>query len=273
MVLLEWRGSTAGPFRHGASFNIANDPQLSRLELHVEGEIVESTTIEPPQLVFNAARVGETAQAEVVVMSFLEPEVQILSHEVEGAELAKRIQIAVEPVGKDKLPAPDAEAGARIVATLQAGDKSGPFSGELHLKTNLKQFPDRAIPIVGTVKGDISIFGTSGWIEAAGLLRMAPATSAEGGSSRLTVAIRGEHAAKTEVKVARIDPPELKATLGESAAIRDALVHIPLVVEIPPGTPPMVRAGENDGGEGEIILETTHPTTRQLRLRVMFTVK
>jgi hypothetical protein len=35
----------------------------------------------------------------------------------------------------------------------------------------------------------------------------------------------------------------------------------------------MVMAGEDQGGEGEIILSTTHPDTPEVRLRVTFTVK
>jgi hypothetical protein len=35
----------------------------------------------------------------------------------------------------------------------------------------------------------------------------------------------------------------------------------------------MVRAGEDQGGEGKIVLGTTHPTTKEVRLRVLFTVQ
>ena len=45
-----------------------------------------------------------------------------------------------------------------------------------------------------------------------------------------------------------VTPPELKATLGERQTIREELVRIPLTVEIPPGTRPLVRAGEDQGG-------------------------
>jgi hypothetical protein len=35
----------------------------------------------------------------------------------------------------------------------------------------------------------------------------------------------------------------------------------------------MVRVGEDLGGEGEIILATTHPQTKEVRIRVFFTVQ
>jgi hypothetical protein len=128
------------------------------------------------------------------------------------------------------------------------------------------------VPVYGTVKGDISIVSNR-WNAASGTLRMDPVKSASGGSLNLDVAIRGEHAGDTEVKVASVKPSVLKATLGQRRQITDKLVWVPLTVEIPAGTRPMVRAGEDQGGEGEILLSTTHPTTSEVRLRVLFTVQ
>jgi hypothetical protein len=187
-------------------------------------------------------------------------------------QLAERVAILIEPVPVDQLPDPKAKAGVRVIATYQPGGTLGPFAGSLSLDTNLKQAPHLEVPILGTVKGDITIFGT-GWTEANGLLRMGPATTAEGGSARLLVNIRGEHATAADLSVERVDPPELKVTLGERTEVRAGLVSVPLVVEIPPGTRPMVRAGEDQGGEGEIILATGHPVTPNVRLRVTFTVE
>lgn len=271
-AFLEWEAKVpAGPFRHGATFS-TNDPALSRLELTVNGEIVGSTSLAPAQLVFHEARVGVPAKAEMFVMAFLEPEVQVLSHEVTDAELAKKMKVTIEPVPKDQLPDPKALAGVKVTAEYDSGGALGPFAGSLRLDTNLKPSPRFSVPIFGNVKGDISLFG-KGWTEGNGLLRMDPATTASGGASHLNVAIRGEHASETELSIAKVLPPELKASLGKPHALRKDLVHVPLSVEIPAGTRPMAMAGEDQGGEGEIVLATTHPTTKEVRLRVTFTVK
>jgi hypothetical protein len=270
-ALLEWAGVAAGPFRHGASFE-TNDPALSRLELYVEGEIVESTTLQPSLLSFGSVQVGEPARAEAMVVAFAEPEVKVLSHEVVDAKLAERVKVAVEPVAKDELPK-GAEAAARIVATFEPGSTLGPFAGAVRLKTNLERAASLVLPIHGIVKGDISIIANSGWSENQGLLRMPPIDGAEGGALQLKVAIRGDHAAETELSVKSVSPPELKASLGERIAIRDNFIHVPLTVEIPPGTRSMIRNGDEHGGEGEVVLATTHPVTPEVRLRVMFTVK
>lgn len=271
IVLLEWAAKVAaGPFRHGATFT-TNDPARSRLELIVEGDVVESTTLYPSQLDFGSVRVGQPGEAALFVTATLDPDVQILSHEVTDAKLAERIDVKVEPAKPEELP-PNAKAGAKIVATFNSGGSIGPFGGSLKLTTNLKSAPNLEVPIYGTVRGDISIAGF-GWTEANGLLRMKPATAVDGASTRLNVYIRGEHALATKLTVARVEPPELKATLGDIKKVNESIAQAPLTVEIPPGTRPMVRAGEDQGGEGEIILATTHPETPEVRLRVTFTVK
>jgi hypothetical protein len=271
-VFLEWAAKVApGPFRHGATFT-TNDPALSRIELVVEGDVVESTALYPSSLNFGRVRVGQPAAAELFVMAFLEPEVEVLDHHVLDDKLAERVEIKIEPATKEGLPSPEAQAGVKIIATYTPSGSIGPFEGSLELKTNIKQAPDLAVPIYGRVEGDISIVG-KGWTEASGMLRMGPATSASGTSSKLNVAVRGPHAAATKLSVASVDPAELKVSLGEPDAIRENLVWTPLTVEIPPGTRGMVRAGEDQGGEGSIVLATTHPDTPEIRLRVTFTVK
>jgi hypothetical protein len=273
-ITLQWAAKVPpGPFRHGAAFT-TNDAELKRIELSVEGEIVESATLSPAMLDFGPVRVGEQGHAELIVMSFLEPEVQILSHEVIDAELAKRIQITVEPLPADQLPNEQAKAGVKILATFNPGDVAGSFGGSLRIETNLQKSPVREVPIRGTVKGDVWIHGPF-WNEDAGLLRMVPFKSADGGKAKLYVNIRGEHAASTEVRIddGSVSPPELKATLGEREKLREGLERFPLLIEVPAGTRPMVRAGEDQGGEGEIVLSTTHPRTSKLRVRVHFTVQ
>jgi Protein of unknown function (DUF1573) len=271
VIMLEWAAKVpAGPFRHGATFE-TNDPAQSRLELHVEGDIVESSTLYPSSLMFGSVRAGDTAQASMLVAASMEDEVQIVSHEVTDAALAERIQVKVEPAAASELP-PDVKAAAKITATYTPGGAIGPFFGSLKLKTSLKSAPSFEVPISGNVRGDISLFGP-GWTEENGLLRIGQVKSAEGAKRQLHVTLRGEHAKETKLSVGKVEPPELKVTLGEPKSISDKIVQAELTIEIPPGTRPMVRAGEDQGGEGEIVLATTHPVTPQVRLRVTFTVK
>lgn len=270
-VLLEWAAKVpAGPFRHGATFT-TNDPQRLRIELMVEGDVVESTTLEPSLLNFGSVNVGAEGKAEMYVMSFLEPDVTLEALEVADEKLARQIDVQVEPVDQAALPK-NALAAAKVVATFKPAGSIGPFAGSLKMKTNLKQAPSIEVPIYGSVKGDISIAG-AGWIENIGTLRLQPAKSAEGASHRLSVSVRGEHAKATELKVVSVTPDVLKAALGEPKVIRDNFVQTPLTVEIIPGARPIVMMGEDQGGEGEIVLSTTHPDAPEVRIKVLFVVK
>ncbi|HMO86492.1 MAG TPA: DUF1573 domain-containing protein [Lacipirellulaceae bacterium] len=270
-ITLQWVApSEPNPFRHGASFT-TNDPARSRFELNVEGDIVASTTLEPSLLAFGTVHGKQPSRAEVVVMSFLEPDVRIESYEVTDAALAEQITIEVEPLSADRLPNPKAKAGVRVSALYTPSGELGPFSGDLRLETNLQQATSLNVPIFGAVKGDIAIHGT-GWVEAAGQLRMGAVRSVDGAQSRLLVNLRGEHAAQTELSVESVDPPELAVTLGDRRAIRPGLEQVALTVAVPPGTRPLVRAGEDVGGEGLIVLATTHPDAPKVRLRVTVTV-
>ena len=59
----------------------------------------------------------------------------------------------------------------------------------------------------------------------------------EGKKVSLKVAIRGAHATKSQLEVAEVDPPQLKVSLGEPRQMGNELLHVPLVVELPAGTP------------------------------------
>ena len=270
-VTLEWTAKTSpGPFRHGATL-ITNDPSQSRVELQVEGAVVESTSVMPNEFYFGNVRAGETRQAEIYLMAFLQDEIEIRSQQLSDPELANQIEIELVPCPKSELPQPDARAGLKLVATLHAGHTLGPIQTWFTVETNLKNVAKLDIPLAANVIGDMSVFGP-GWIAKKGMLRLGQVPSGKGKEVRLIVAIRGEHAVATKLKVETVQPEELRATLEPSRKMGEQLVHVPLVVEIPAGTRTMIRRGEEFGEAAEIILSTTHPQTAQLKLQVEFAV-
>ncbi len=271
-VLLEWTAkTTAGPFRHGATLS-TTDPKNSRIELTVEGDVVESSSIIPAELMFGNVMVGETGDAYVYVSSNLQQDVQVLDYKFSDEELAEQFDVQITPVDQGELPHPEAVGGVKVTATYQGGTTIGQFLGWLELKTNLETAPKLSVLVSGSIVGDISIFGP-GWIPKQGLLRLGSVRSSVGKRVRLNLAIRGDLAQSTELEVVESDPPELKATLGESRLINDQMVHLPLVVELPGGTPPMVRVGEPASTDAKIVLKSNNPKASEIQLRVHFTVE
>jgi hypothetical protein len=124
------------------------------------------------------------------------------------------------------------------------------------------------------VVGDISLHGPPGmWLEEFGVLSLGGVESAKGKKARLNVVVRGEGAESVKFDVSSVDPPELKVTFGEPTRLKATLVRVPVDIEVPAGTRPMVRLGTSQGEEGKIVLTTTHPTMKELALGVRFSVE
>ncbi len=277
-IELEWVAKTApGPFRHGATL-ATNDPRSSRFELTVEGEVVESTTLQPPELLFGKVQAGEAKEAFCYLVSNIEKDAKILGYEVSDPEVAKQIDIQLTPVDEAELKAFSAISAMKVTATYQAGKTQGPFFSWLTLETNLPSAEKLTVPLTGNVVGDISIYGP-GWVASQNLLQLGSVDSTNGKKARLLIAVRGTKAKDTQLSVASVEPEQLKVTLGEVKQMGEELIHVPLFVEIPPGTRPMVRmsnVGENEdttGGDGSIVLTSNHPTTSEVRLKVRFSVE
>jgi hypothetical protein len=271
-IVLEWTARTgSGPFRHSATIG-TNDPQFSQVELTVEGEVVESSSVVPPELVFTDVPVGQSSEARIFVMSHLQPEVKVLDYKFESEELASHMDVKITPAEMDELPSPEAQSGVKVSATYQAGKTIGRDYGWLELTTNLEKFPELSILVVANTVGDISVYGP-GWVSQQGLLNLGAVRSGEGKRVRLNLNVRGERAASTIMEVTNVDPPELKATLGEPKKIHDQLYGIPLFVEIPEGTPPMARIGEPASTDAQITLKSNNPDAAEVQLKVHFTVE
>lgn len=160
----------------------------------------------------------------------------------------------------------------RITVTAKPGLPIGRFDQWLSLRTNLPG-EKLEIPVIGRVVGDISMHGVVGWIEEQGVLVIGKVKSDKGTKSRVNVLVRGRDAANVKLDVKSVDPPELKINIGEPKQIKPELLHIPVEIEVPAGTRPMVRLNTAQGEEARIVLSTTHPTIKELMLGVRFAVE
>ena len=270
-VMLEWTAKTkVGPFRHGA--RLAISPGSSEVELTVEGEVMESTSVYPGELIFGDVSVGETARAELFLLSNLQEDVQVTGHEFSDPALADQIEVEFLSADPSELPVPSAAGAVKVKATYQADQKIGRFRGWLELTTNLESSPKRTLFFAGNKIGDISIFGP-GWSEQRGLLNMGAVRSDKGKTSRLILSVRGDAAKSSVFEIASVVPPQLKATLGERKSLNDQLMHAPLLLELPAGTPSMARVGEPASSDAVVLLKTNHPKVSEVQIRVHFRVE
>jgi hypothetical protein len=271
-VKLEWSALiNPGPFRQVATIE-TNDPMHPKVELSVEGEVTEATGIYPPDFLFDKITAGQSKTADVFVMAMAQDDLEIGTPELSNTETRQFFDVNIEPVEPKNLPNPKAKAGARIRVTAKPGLRMGRFDQWLSVKTNIPDAEEIKIPISGRVIGNISIHGLM-WNEDQGVLRLGKVKSSEGIKQALNIVVRGENAGGATIEVASTDPAELKATLGEPKKVSDKLVHVPLTVEIPPGTPPMARLDIDQHDEARIVLKTNLPDVPEIVLGVRFAVE
>jgi hypothetical protein len=271
-VRLEWSAkSDQGPFRQTATI-LTNDPLTSQVELTIEGEIQPTSGVMPPDFMFDKLPVGDSKSAEVYVMTMTQDDLRVEEAQLSDPATRDKFDVRIEPADKAELPNPSAKDGVRITVTAKPGLPIGRFDQWLSLRTNLSDAEKLEIPVIGRVVGDISVHGI-GWSEEQGVLLLGRVTSSEGKKARLNIVVRGADAAGVRFEIQSIDPPELKATIGEARKLKETLLHVPLEIEVPAGTRPMVRLDTAQGEEGRIVLKTTHPTVKQIVLGVRFAVE
>jgi hypothetical protein len=271
-VDLEWSAkSDSGPFRQTATIH-TNDPLQSQLELTIEGEVVEAAGVYPTDFVFDKVAAGESKSAEVYVMALLQDEIEVSEAELSDPASRDKFDVRIEPVERELLPNPNAKGGVKITLTAKPGLPIGRFDQWLSLRTNLKDGDKLEIPVIGRVVGDISVYGV-GWNEELGALVLGRVKSSEGERTKVNVVVRGADAANVKFDIKSVDPPELKVTIGEPKRLNDVLMHVPVEIEVPPGTRPMVRLDTAQGEAARIVLNTTHPKIEELVLGVRFAVE
>jgi len=204
-------------------------------------------------------------------MAMLQDDLKIDSSELTSVDTRDKFDVKIEPIERDKLPVKTARAGVRITVTAKPGLPIGRFNQYLTLNTNLKEGEKLHVPVIGRVVGDISVHGTN-LREEEGVLMMGSIDSRKGRKERVNIVVRGEKAENVRFEIGTVDPPELKVAIGEPKRLKATLLHVPVDIEVPPGTRPMVRLGTAQGDEAKIVLKTTHPEMKELAIGVRFAV-
>jgi hypothetical protein len=272
-VKLEWKAKADnGPFRQNATV-LTNDPTNSSVELQVDGQILALSGVEPPDFLFDKLAVGEKKSASVYVMAMLQDELTVTDPQISDPTIRDKFDIKVEPVEKSALPNKNAKRGYRITLTTKGDLPVGRFHAWLSLETDLTDAKKLDIPIAGQVIGDVGVRGITGWNEAEGILTIGSVKSSEGGHGTVNLVARGAGAADVKFALKSKEPEELKVTLGEPKKLSDTLLHVPVDIDIPAGTRPMVHLDTVQGEAAHIVFSTTHPKVKEVSLSVRFAVE
>ncbi len=97
-VTLEWNAKTHDTiFRQEATI-FTNDPRRRTVTLTIEGLIVDSLVVNPPEIVFTNLTPDEESTAKTRAFTSLSDELQIVGHSFENAETAKFFEVQSTPL-------------------------------------------------------------------------------------------------------------------------------------------------------------------------------
>lgn len=275
-IALKWHLTTAGDEYRQTAEIYTNDPRQPAITLMAQGTILDFVRLEPRQLVLSNVSVNEGARVTFSLYGFHSTDLGVLEHHFENPETEEyfELQFVDYDLGQvERNPAPT--AALQGILTVKSGLPLGPLNQTIRLKTDIEEAPELELPISGSVVGDLSVVGGGFFRQQSNLLILGQVDGEKGIETTLRVLVKGPHRQDVQLKVRETDPSDvLEVQLGEAVPINKGVVYMhPLTVSIPRGSRPVARMGFDREDYGRIVIETTHPDTPLLTLRVRFAVK
>jgi hypothetical protein len=261
-----------GAYRQTADV-LTNDLTQPRITLAVTGHITVASRFVPSELIFSRIASTETGTAQSRLFWYGEKPAKIVEERWADAASSRHFAVAWSPLGAEAIQAePGARGGWLATVTVKPGLALGAFTQEL-LVENENWPATRALPIRGTIGGDIVVMGR-GWDAETGILTLGQVPRSTGATRRLFLVIRGASNADTAFRIASVAPKTLQARLGERQGMsRDWVARIPLEIEVPANSPSGNYLGSRQGARGEIVLEMTHARASQLTIFVSYAIE
>jgi hypothetical protein len=125
----------------------STDPATPVLALALTGEVVADLVVTPPALYLGKIRRGEPAEGEVAIVSG-RPGETFAVVAVEQASPLLRTRLEPRPEG----------TGQRLVVSVDPTVPRGRFHETLRLRTTSPREPVIAVPVFGSVEGDVVVF-------------------------------------------------------------------------------------------------------------------
>ncbi len=273
-IELEWTAKTnATSFRQTAEIR-TTDPGREIVQLVISGYVMESLRTEPPEVAFGNVLSSEPRELSVVVVDTRDEHFEITDHRFADPDSSQLLSISYAAVGIEEAKAafPYAKSGVKVVVRLAQGSPDGALANTLYLKTNLEDAVEVEVPISGHAISDITVIGGERYFRERNLLIWDAVSSPQGVEENLAIVVKGELRDEIEVKVKEVFPPEtLRAELGELRGSGKARVAN-LKLSIPPGSSPINCMGGTQNPVGYVVLETNHPTIKEVRVAARFAV-
>lgn len=257
---LKWRGKgPGGPFRQQATV-FTNDPRRPEIAFTIEGTVVPTWKAVPETVALPT--IATTVETRSAVKLFTYGTGQPVVEELLAADpqTAQSFRLASTPLGSDEIAAePGATGGLAIDVTVSPGLPIGPVRQTISARLRIPEEITVEIPVQGTVSGALALAGGA-WDSSRQALLLGTVSGRTGSKAEVFLTAKGPHATTVKPVVREVVPESLAVEIGVGRPVGDkGMVRIPIVITIPPGSPPANHRCSEQGPAGRVVLDTGHP--------------
>ena len=193
------------------------------------------------------------------------------NRQLKGAGPLEHKHDAAEPPNDDfSSRKPDVKSGHEVKVVFKSGFPIGKFRESLTIHTNIPETPPMVVIFSGGRAGPVQILSTPGisWSPEDSLLRLGRFRAQEGKKAKLLFFIKKTEI-PWEITEAKLSPSFMKFQMIKDENFKGAgRDRYDFLIEVPPGEAPLSLSG---GTLGSIILNTSHPEAKLIRIEVDFT--
>lgn len=271
-VRIEWKGKGAGPFRQRAAI-FTNDPRRPEIEFVVEGTVVPTWKAVPETVVFSRLSATTGDRADVRIFTYGAGPATLAGASFDHPQAAQFFSLATAPLPSAEVAAePGATGGFLVTLAIKPGLPLGPLRTKILLELRLPEEVTAEVPIEGMVGGDLALAGAA-WDSSLQILSLGTVSGRQGLRTQLFLSAKGPHREAVRPVVREVVPGSLQVAIGDSKPVGSGgVVRTPLTIVVPPGSPPANNLCSEQAPPGRIVLDTGHPDTPTLTIRVCIAI-
>lgn len=275
-VTVEWTGNTPrgeSEFRQIVELS-SNDNENRLISLVITGYVTDKLRVYPPDVIVGRVSSNEGTQTEFRIFGSRIEKIEVLNTEFADTDTADLYEIAYEPLPEEEIEQEKGvDCGLLAKLTIKPGLPLGPIKQTIRIQT-----PEDKKPIEVLVRGqavsDIVIASSKIFEARVNRVNFGPLKRTESAEAELQLFVRGEHRHETKISVGEVDPADyLKVHVGPPEELNNGrTIRYKVKIEIPAGLEPINCLGGEYGKHGRVVLQTTHPITKEIPISVRFAV-
>ena len=216
------------------------------------------------------------SEAEFRLFGFRNERLDILETTCETPDTANCFDVSYEPLSLEEVKKEKgATCGQLAKVTIKPGLPVGPIIQTIRIKASGDKEAVVELPVEGQTLADIRIASTPKFNSNRGMLTFGAVNRTESAKEVLQLYVTGAHRNEVQLSVGRVDPSDyLKVQIGPPKELNNGrAIQYLVTIEIPAGGKPVNHMGAGKANWGLIVLETTHPQTKQVPIHVKFSVE